>query len=81
MSLFPFDLAGPVARSSSSNSTERSQSVIWSSAPEAAKEESSVGCHSMEVMGAVCHEKEATGVGDPELELSLGGGIGEGNVA
>ena len=56
-------------RSSSSCSTERSQSVTWSSAPEAAKHESSVGCHSIDVMGAVCHEKAATGVGAGALVL------------
>lgn len=37
--------------------------MTWSSAPEAAKHESSVGCHSIEVIGAVCQEKAATGVG------------------
>ena len=54
-------MAAPV--SSSSCSTARSQRVSWLSAPEAAKMESSVGCHSMEVIGALCHENEATGAG------------------
>lgn len=60
LSASPFCLEG---NSSSSNSTERSHRVNWSSAPEAAKQDESVGCHSIEVIGAVCHEKEATGVG------------------
>lgn len=52
-----------IGSSSSSCSTDRSQRVTWSSEPEAAKIEVSVGCHSTEVMGALCHEKWATGVG------------------
>lgn len=52
-----------VPASSSSGSTPRSHRVTWSSAPDAANIESSLGCHSMEVMGAWCHVKEATGVG------------------
>lgn len=55
--------------SSSSSSTDKSHRVTWSSAPAAAKHESSVGCHSIEVMGAVCQEKEATGVGAGDLVL------------
>lgn len=49
--------------SSSSCSTDRSQRVTWSSEPEAANTDVSVGCHSTDVMGALCHEKSATGVG------------------
>lgn len=59
----------PCGRSSSSSSTERSHSVTWSSAPEAAKHESSVGCHSMDVIGAVCQLNAATGVGAGALVL------------
>jgi hypothetical protein len=36
--------------------------VTWSSAPEAAKTDVSEVCHSIEVIGALCHEKSATGV-------------------
>ncbi len=57
--------------SSSSCSTARSHKVTWSSAPDAAKIESSEGCHSIEVIGALCHEKDATGVGPGEFELDL----------
>ena len=45
----------------SSFSTARSQRVIWSSDPEAANMVLSVGCHSMEVMGAVWCLNLATG--------------------
>ena len=50
-----------IGASSSSCSTDKSHKVTWSSAPEAAKTEVSDVCHSTEVMGAVCHEKWATG--------------------
>lgn len=43
--------------------------MTWSSAPEAAKHESSVGCHSMDVIGAVCQLNAATGVGAGALVL------------
>lgn len=56
-------IGAPAPVSSSSGSTARSQRVTWSSAEDATKEESSVGCHSIEVMGALCHVNEATGVG------------------
>ena len=60
----PFSGVSSIAPvSSSSCSTARSQSVTWSSAPDAAKMESSVGCHSTDVIGALCHVKDATGVG------------------
>ena len=36
--------------------------MTWSSAPEAAKTDVSDVCHSTEVIGALCHEKSATGV-------------------
>ena len=62
-------MAAPV--SSSSCSTARSQRVSWLSAPEAAKIESSVGCHSMEVIGALCHENEATGAGTGVVLIHL----------
>ena len=52
-----------IGASSSSTSTDRSQRVSWSSAPDAAKTEVSEGFHSTDVIGAVCHEKSATGVG------------------
>ena len=42
-------------------STAKSQIEIWSSDPEAAKTELSLGFHSMEVMGAVWCLKEAAG--------------------
>lgn len=64
--------SSPVGRSSSSSSTERSHSVTWSSAPEAAKHDSSVGCHSIEVMGPVCQLNAATGVGAGALVLLAG---------
>jgi hypothetical protein len=35
--------------------------VTCSSAPDATKMESSVGCHSIDVIGARCHVKLATG--------------------
>lgn len=42
--------------------------MTWSSAPEAAKILSSEGCHSIDVIGAECHVKCATGDGvDDEL--------------
>lgn len=50
-----FPSAGPIGASSSSGSTDKSHRVSWSSEPEAAKTEESVGCHSTDVMGAVCH--------------------------
>jgi hypothetical protein len=37
--------------------------VIWLSAPDATNAESSDGCHSMDVIGALCQENEATGEG------------------
>lgn len=49
--------------SSSSGSTDKSHKVSWSSEPEAAKTEESVGCHSTDVIGAVCHWNCATGDG------------------
>ena len=52
-----------IGASSSSRSTDRSQRVAWSSDPEAAKTEGSDGCHSTDVMGAVCQVKWATGAG------------------
>ena len=61
--------SSPVGRSSSSSSTERSHSVTWSSAPAAAKHDSSVGCHSIDVMGPVCQLNAATGVGAGALVL------------
>ena len=64
--------SSPVGRSSSSSSTERSHSVTWSSAPAAAKHDSSVGCHSIEVIGPVCQLKAATGVGAGALVLQTG---------
>ena len=36
--------------------------MTWSSAPEAANTDVSDVCHSTEVIGALCHEKSATGV-------------------
>jgi len=66
-----------VGRSSSSSSTERSHSVTWSSAPAAAKHDSSVGCHSIEVIGPVCQLKAATGVGAGALVLQTGRERGE----
>ena len=52
-----------VPLSSASCSTERSHRETWSSAPDAANIESSVGCHSIEVIGALCQVNEATGDG------------------
>lgn len=43
--------------------------MTWSSAPDAAKTESSVGCHSMDVTGAWCQLNEATGVGSEPVDL------------
>jgi hypothetical protein len=65
--------SGPWAsalRSSSSGSTERSQSVTWSSDPDAAKTDGSVGCHSTDVIGAVCQVKWATGLGVLSCQLA-----------
>jgi hypothetical protein len=58
--LFPIILS---EFSSGSCSTERSHIEIWSSAPDAPKTDSSVGCHSIDVIGAECHLKFATGEG------------------
>lgn len=67
---FPPPKVSSIPKSSESCSTAKSQSVTWSSAPDAAKIESSVGCHSIEVMGCLCQVKWATGAGSepPELE-------------
>jgi hypothetical protein len=65
-----------IGASSSSCSTDRSQSVTWSSAPDAANTDVSDVCHSTEVMGALCHEKSATGVAflsSQYLPLHIGG--------
>jgi len=70
LSVLSWSIDMPV--SSSSGSTDKSHSVTWSSALEAAKVESSVGCHSMEVMGCLCHVNEAMGegVGDDLEEMN-----------
>lgn len=65
----PSGVSSMAPDSSSSCSTPRSHRVIWSSAPDAANIESSVGCHSMEVMGARCQLKAATGVGSGPVVL------------
>ena len=43
--------------------------MTWSSAPDAAKMESSVGCHSMDVTGAWCQLNEATGAESRPADL------------
>ena len=52
--------------SSSSCSTAKSHKETRSSAADARKTESSVGCHSIEVIGARCQSKDAAG--DADLE-------------
>lgn len=43
--------------------------MTWSSAPDATKIESSDGCHSMEVTGALCQLNDATGAGSEAVDL------------
>ena len=52
----------------SSFSTAKSHWTIWSSAPEEAKTEESVGCHSTEVMAEEWCLNVATGEGDLDWE-------------
>lgn len=55
--------------SSSSCSTARSHKETILSALDAAKVDGSLGCHSIEVMGALCQWKDAIGVGVGEEDL------------
>lgn len=64
--MLPFTVAPSCSVSAS---RARSQSVTVSSAPDAAKDDSSVGCHSIEVMGARWKLSAATGVGSGPAPL------------
>ena len=57
-----FELGEDSCSCSASRSTAKSHREIWSSDPLTANILDSVGCHSIEVMGAMCHLKVATGV-------------------
>lgn len=55
--------------------TKRHSTLTWSSSPDTAITDASVGCHSIDVMGAECHLKVAHASG---LPLWVGGdGVGE----
>ena len=59
-----------VDSSSASRSSAKSHIVTWSSAPDTAKTDDSTGCQSKEVIGLVCHLKEAADKGgDSTVEL------------
>ena len=61
------------ASASLSFSSDRSHSVIWSSAPDAARTDSSVGCHSIDVIASVCHLNDAAALFLRRLGGSGGG--------